>query len=38
MRYAGQVLFEPPTVAGWPGHHKWVNTNTIAMRWKPTGS
>ncbi len=36
MWLAGQVVFEPPTVAGWPGHHEWVDTSTIAMRWMLT--
>ncbi|MEM6327999.1 MAG: DUF1800 domain-containing protein [Bacteroidota bacterium] len=33
---AGQVLFDPPTVAGWPGHRDWVDTSTISMRWLVT--
>ncbi|MEM1054895.1 MAG: DUF1800 domain-containing protein [Bacteroidota bacterium] len=30
---AGQVIFDPPTVAGWPGYRDWVDTSTISMRW-----
>ena len=33
---AGQVLFDPPTVAGWPGYREWVDTSTISMRWMLT--
>ena len=33
MWLAGQVVFEPPTVAGWPGYREWVDTGTLAMRW-----
>lgn len=27
-----QQLFEPPNVAGWPGYHDWVTTNTYPVR------
>ncbi|MEM1054896.1 MAG: DUF1800 family protein [Bacteroidota bacterium] len=30
---AGQTLFDPPDVAGWPGHRDWINTSRIATRW-----
>ncbi|WP_412067413.1 DUF1800 domain-containing protein [Rubrivirga sp. IMCC43871] len=30
---AGQVLFEPWTVAGWPGGRTWVDTSTLPVRW-----
>ncbi len=28
----GQTLFEPPNVAGWPGHRQWINTTTLLAR------
>ena len=34
----GQDLFFPPNVAGWPGHHAWLNENTITNRWGYTSS
>ena len=30
---AGQALFNPVDVAGWPGNRSWINTTTIAQRW-----
>ncbi|WP_412062924.1 DUF1800 domain-containing protein [Rubrivirga sp. IMCC45206] len=30
---AGQVLFEPWTVAGWPEGRAWVDTSTLPVRW-----
>jgi uncharacterized protein (DUF1800 family) len=30
---SGMQLFEPPNVAGWPGHRHWVDTGTLAYRW-----
>ncbi len=32
----GQTLFDPPNVAGWPGHRAWLNESTLANRWKFT--
>jgi len=32
MRGMGQVLFEPPSVAGWPVGHEWINTSTLFVR------
>lgn len=32
MRLMGQVLFAPPTVAGWPGGRAWINTSTLFVR------
>ncbi len=29
----GQTMFYPPNVAGWIGHHNWLNENTITYRW-----
>ena len=29
----GQEIFNPPDVAGWPGHHAWINENTLTQRW-----
>ena len=28
-----QALLSPPNVAGWEGHHTWLNTNTFPARW-----
>lgn len=28
----GQVLFEPPSVAGWPVGREWINTSTLFVR------
>lgn len=28
-----QQLFRPPNVAGWPGYHSWLDTNTLPVRW-----
>ncbi|MEZ4651585.1 MAG: DUF1800 domain-containing protein [Candidatus Eisenbacteria bacterium] len=28
----GHVLFDPPDVAGWPGHLHWLNTQTLPKR------
>lgn len=35
---AGQQLFNPVDVAGWPGNRSWINTTTIASRWDEAGS
>ena len=32
-RANGQNLLDPPNVAGWPGHHDWINTTTLPYRW-----
>jgi hypothetical protein len=32
----GQELFNPPNVAGWPGHHSWLNESTLTARWDYT--
>ncbi len=32
----GQTMFDPPNVAGWPGHRAWINESTLANRWKFT--
>jgi uncharacterized protein (DUF1800 family) len=29
----GQFLFNPPTVAGWPGNRSWINTSLLTQRW-----
>ncbi|MEM6769837.1 MAG: DUF1800 domain-containing protein [Bacteroidota bacterium] len=31
---AGQALFNPVDVAGWPGNRSWINTTTITQRWE----
>jgi len=28
----GQTLLKPPNVAGWPGHHSWLNEYTLIKR------
>ena len=28
-----QQIFQPPNVAGWPGYHNWLDTNTLPIRW-----
>ncbi len=33
MRLSGQVLFKPPTVAGWPGGRAWLDTSRLTSRW-----
>lgn len=36
FRYGNQLsqaLFDPPNVAGWPGHHAWLSTGTLPLRW-----
>lgn len=33
----GQLLFEPPNVAGWPGHRFWINETTLTYRWQDIG-
>ncbi|MEQ9105812.1 MAG: DUF1800 family protein [Rhodothermales bacterium] len=29
----GQTLLSPPNVAGWPGHHQWLSTESLPSRW-----
>lgn len=29
----GQELLSPPNVAGWPGHHAWLSTDSLPERW-----
>ena len=29
----GQELLNPPNVAGWKGHHTWINESTLTARW-----
>ncbi len=33
LRNLGQDLLSPPNVAGWPGHHAWLSTDTLPLRW-----
>ncbi len=33
----GQDVFNPVDVAGWPGHHSWLNENTLTSRWNFLG-
>ena len=32
--FLGQVLFQPPNVAGWPGHHSWISSSFLRTRWQ----
>lgn len=32
----GQSLFDPPSVAGWPGDRDWINTNLLMARYTAT--
>lgn len=32
QRSLGQLLFNPPNVAGWPGGRKWINNATLMIR------
>jgi len=32
QRVLGQVLFEPPNVAGWPGGKNWIDSSTLVLR------
>ena len=33
MNSLGQTLLSPPNVAGWPGHHAWLSTDSLPARW-----
>lgn len=33
MDNLGQRLLAPPNVAGWPGHHAWLSTESLPRRW-----
>ncbi|MCB9232759.1 MAG: DUF1800 domain-containing protein [Bacteroidia bacterium] len=37
QRGLGQVLFQPPNVAGWPGDHAWIDSSTLLIRLKLAG-
>ena len=32
QRALGQVLFEPPNVAGWPGGRNWIDSSSLLLR------
>jgi uncharacterized protein (DUF1800 family) len=32
QRLLGQILFDPPNVAGWPGGKSWIDSSTLMMR------
>ena len=32
LRFLGQVLFNPPNVAGWPGGQAWIDNSTLLLR------
>jgi hypothetical protein len=32
MYLYGHMLFDPPNVAGWPGHRSWINSFTLPVR------
>ncbi len=34
QRILGQVLFNPPNVAGWPGGRNWIDSSSLAFRLK----
>lgn len=34
QKLLGQVLFDPPNVAGWKGGKNWIDSNTIVLRLK----
>ena len=38
QRQLGQVLFEPPNVAGWDWGKAWINTNTLLARYNLAGA
>ncbi len=37
MEQLGQVLYNPPNVAGWEGGRSWINTNTLLTRYNIAG-
>lgn len=32
QHYLGQILFDPPNVAGWPGGRQWIDASRFALR------
>ncbi len=32
--FLGQVVFQPPNVAGWPGHRSWISSSFLRSRWQ----
>lgn len=38
MDNLGQRLLAPPNVAGWPGHHAWLSTESLPRRWDSAGT
>ena len=32
QKFLGQILMDPPNVAGWPGGRNWIDSNTILVR------
>ena len=32
--FLGQILFQPPNVAGWPGYHTWITSSFLRTRWQ----
>ncbi|MDE2996243.1 MAG: DUF1800 family protein [Bacteroidota bacterium] len=34
----GQTMLSPPNVAGWPGHHAWLSTDSLPARWNAADS
>ena len=34
QKLLGQILLNPPNVAGWPGGKSWIDSNTIMLRLK----
>ncbi len=33
IAFIGQELFNPPDVAGWKGHTRWISTEWLQLRW-----
>ena len=33
IRFLEQELLNPPGVDGWAGHHNWISTNSLPLRW-----
>ncbi len=32
--FLGQILFVPPSVAGWPGYRSWISSSFLRARWQ----
>ena len=38
MQQLGQILYNPPNVAGWEGGRSWINTSTLLARYNVAGA